>query len=540
MNRSRPVLVLAGLNITIDGARILEDVGITLHSGRIHVVLGASGSGKSTLLRTLMGLHRPGVIVQSSAFRLSVRDGLEIVRDWDLGDADERVWAGIRGSRIGMVFQDSADTLTPLRRVGSLLAEASRGIPQPCRTATGNRLHEAGIDEHAGVERNYCFELSGGMAQRVGFALAVAGEPAVLLADEPSTALDGVARRALADALRRRAEGGASVLLVTHDRALASALADDVTVLHAGRCQQTGPAEEVLAALPQRGGGRTSDAGVHVADSANRAIVPSGGVTRSSAVRIRGLHHGYSAAGRDVLRGVDLDLGEGESLGLLGRSGSGKSTLIKCLVGLERPRAGTIEVAGLAAWNHPWKRLRREIQLIPQDPRAALNPWRTALQQIMDPLDFHRIGTRRGRLDRATELLDLVGLTRLGDRRPDQLSTGQCQRVSIARAMAVAPSVLVADEPVTALDGAARTVMLGLLRTLCRSSGAAMLVVSHDIEALEELCPRIAVLHDGAIVEELVAGRLEQAVSDPARSIIDAYFSLASRRFPNDERKGTQ
>lgn len=534
MNQPNTVLEVSGLTVAIDGKPILEDVGLTLSAGRIHVVLGASGSGKSTLLRALMGISGPGANVCARTFRLFATDPEGTVQSLNLEAATEEDWRAIRARRIGMIFQDPQESLTPLRRTGSLLREVLRNSAGPTavprrRTDASELLQAAGLGHHEGVEENYCFELSGGMAQRLGLALAAAGEPVLLLADEPSTALDGVARRVLAEALRAQAAGGAAILLVTHDRGLAYGLADDITVLANGRCVESGPAAEILSA-PSHTETRKLLAQFPSLPPVAEPGLPGKGTVRLPALKLRGLWHRYSSGGADVLRGLDLDLAAGESMGLLGRSGSGKSTVIKCLVGLERPSAGLIEIEGMSTAEASWKSLRRHIQLVPQDPRAALNPWRSVLEQIMDPLDFHGIGSRGQRRTRAAELLEEVGLAGYGQRRPGQLSTGQCQRVGIARALAIAPSVLVADEPVTALDAHLRAEMLELLRRLSGESGTALLVVSHELQVLEELCPRISVLDGGRIVELLRAGRLDEATNGAAREIIDAHADLGEGR----------
>lgn len=536
MNSPNAVLTVAGLTVTIDGQRILEDVELSLLPGRIHVVVGASGAGKSTLLRTLIGLSKPRTTVTARTFRLSATDPDGGVRLWDLAGASEQDWTTVRASQIGLIFQDPGESLTPLRRAGSLLRETLRNTrrQKPSRarpSVTAELLDAAGLSQHHGVEHQHCFELSGGMAQKLALALAVAGDPVLLLADEPSTALDGVARRTLVEALRARADAGAAVVLVTHDRSLACALADDFTVLQNGRCVESGPASEVLSD-PRHSETRKLLAQPTAPEPLRNQVFRDNEVpgqplsVRPLALRLRGVRHRYTSGGQEVLRGLDLDLADGEFLGLLGRSGSGKSTLIKCLVGLERPSAGRIEIAGPGTGDTSWKALRRSIQLVPQDPRAALNPWRSALEQIMDPLDFHGIGNRKERRVRANELLGRVGLNGYGHSRPGQLSTGQCQRVSIARALAIQPSVVVADEPLTALDAPLRAEMIELLRSLAQASGTALLVVSHELQVLEELCPRIAVLDDGTIVEELQAGLLNEAVTGAAREIVDAHAAL--------------
>jgi peptide/nickel transport system ATP-binding protein len=238
---------------------------------------------------------------------------------------------------------------------------------------------------------------------------------------------------------------------------------------------------------------------------------------------VRGLRKRYRGAGA-VLDRVDLDVAEAEVVGIAGRSGAGKTTLVRCLVGLERPDGGDLRVGGRSPGEAGWKALRRDMQIVPQDPRASLNPWRGARDLVADPLHAHRIGSRAQRRDRADELLHRVGLAGLEHRRPAELSTGQCQRVAIARALAVRPRLLVADEPVTALDAPLRRDILALLRDLVRENDMAALVISHDLYVLERLCHRIAILDSGRIVEDLPTPALRGHGSHPlTRALLDCH-----------------
>ena len=501
------LLSVRGLSVEYAGRVVLDDVALDVEAGEAVVVLGGSGSGKSTLLRALLGLvPAPG--------RVRVA---ELTLRTDAGRLDltaPGVRRHARGREIGMVFQDPALALTPLRRVGSLLTEVSG---DPARVDP--LLRASGFADPAPVAARRAFELSGGMAQRVGFGLAVAGGPRMVLADEPTTALDGPAREELVARLREQAAAGTAVVLVTHDVTVAAALADRVLVLHRGRIVEQGSPARVLGD-PEH--------------EATRALVrdvpwalpprlrPSPRPTGAPALRVRGLTKAY--AGTPVLDGLDLDVGEGEVVGVAGRSGGGKTTLLRCLLGLERPDAGELRLAGIDPAVRGWHAVRRAVQLVPQDPRASLNPWRTAVQLVADPLDFHRIGTRATRRARARELLAAVGLDGLADRRPNALSTGQCQRVAIARALAVRPRVLVADEPASALDVTLQAELIHVLTQVVAEHGMTALVVSHDLHVLERLCDRIAVLDGGRLVEDLPVARLRTDAAHPrTRSLLAAY-----------------
>ena len=489
------VLRVRGLDVARGGVRVLRGVNLTVRAGRVHVVLGASGSGKTTLLRACIGLVPAPARVRATQLLLHA-GGRE--HDLTRGDA----WATVRGACIGLVGQDPALDLTPLRRVGSLVAEAVG----PLRTPVPDVLERCGLPAR-GLERRMCFQLSGGMAQRFALGLAGARDPALLLADEPSTALDAIARATLARHLREVADTGSAVVLVTHDVALARTLADDVTVLDGGRVVEQGEGERVLT----RPGTATTRELVSV--SAPRPRVRESGRDWDAVVRIDGLVAGWDR--RPVLDGVSLRVGSGEVLGVAGRSGAGKSTLVACLTGLLSPSAGRLMLAGLDAGAAPWRELRRLVQLVPQDPRGSLNPWRTIAEQVRDSLDVHRVGQWAERRARVEELLERVGLAGLGGRRPGSLSTGQCQRVAIARALAIRPRLLIADEPVTALDAALRADVLELFDDAVRSEGTAALVISHDLHVLEYLSDRIAVLDAGRIVEELLAGELRSLAEHP-------------------------
>jgi peptide/nickel transport system ATP-binding protein len=300
---------------------------------------------------------------------------------------------------------------------------------------------------------------------------------------------------------------------------VAAALADRVVVLHRGRIVEQGSPARVLGD-PAHEASRTLVRDVPWALPPRLRPAPQ--PTGAPAVRVRGLTKAYGAAA--VLDGLDLDVGEGEVVGVAGRSGGGKTTLLRCLLGLERPDAGELRLAGIDPAVEGWRAVRRAVQLVPQDPRASLNPWRTAAQLVADPLDFHRIGTRAARRARARELLAAIGLDGLADRRPNALSTGQCQRVAIARALAVRPRVLVADEPASALDVTLQAELIRVLSQVVAEHGMTALVVSHDLHVLERLCDRIAVLDGGRLVEDLpVAGLRSDAAHPRTRALLAAY-----------------
>lgn len=491
----RRAVVIEDLSVTYGAAAVLRGISLTAMAGEVVVILGASGSGKSTLLRTMLGLvPAPGRV---QAARLEVAGPAGAV---DLRGRSGSGWRAVRGDVVGAVFQDATLALSPLRRVGSLLVEASgRALD---RDEQAERLRACGFADPGPVLDQHCWTLSGGMAQRVGMALATARRPPVVVADEPTTALDGLARAEIIARLRALAGAGAAVLVATHDVSVALAIADSVGVLDAGSLVEWGDARQVLTAPAH-------PASVRLVANSPWSLPVAGPrpVDRSArpAMAVQGMVKGF---GRPVLRGVDLAVAPGEIVGVAGVSGAGKSTLVRCLVGLERPEAGRISAAGIDPEVQGWAAYRRGVQLVPQDPRAALNPWRVTAQAVADPLRYHRIGDRSARARRASALLGAVGLEDLGGRVPGELSTGQCQRVAIARALAVEPAVVVADEPVSALDTHTQAEVMALLRRIVTESGTAALVVSHDLHVLERLCDRVAVLDDGVIASDQLVGDL--------------------------------
>lgn len=543
-----PVLTVRGLRVRVGPTTLLHEVDVDAAGGEVLAVLGPSGSGKTTLLRALTGLMPAPGVVTAATHRLG--SGAAAL---DLAGGDLAAWRTARGRHIGVVHQDAALALTPLRRVGSLLEEvqalrgagasAERDRGGPANAAGGRRaeattaLRWAGFAEPEQVLGRRCCELSGGMAQRVGIALAAIGAPQLLLADEPTTAVDGLGRAAIVERLREYARAGGAVVLVTHDVHLAAAVADRVVVLDAGRVVDRGSAAEVLprhapaaigagdpGAVTWAAHGSTAQAGSAAPVAVKRAeTVERARPDDEPALQLQGVRKRFPGAG-DVLAGVDLTVPRGELVGVVGRSGAGKSTLVRVVVGLERADAGQVTVAGLVAGGVGWRRVRRAVQLVPQDPRASLNPWQRAWRVVAEPLAAHRIGVRADRRRRAEELLEQVGLAGLGMRRPGELSTGQCQRVSIARALAVRPDLVVADEPVASLDRHLRADVLALLRRVAAERRTAVVIVSHDLDALEAVCDRIVVLDAGHIVEDLPGQRLRADGTHPlTRALVQCY-----------------
>lgn len=511
-DRSRPIAEVRDLQAAYrhNGrlVNVLDRISFELKRGEIVALLGESGSGKSTIARAMMGLLPPSASGIGGSLRIgdAVCDRL----------SDSRFpWERIRGRELGMLFQDARQALHPLMKIREQFAEtllfhrkaSAREVPS-IAVRMLSMLH---FDDPERVLDCYPFELSGGMCQRVCLALALCLEPKALVADEPTSALDTVSQREVLELLRRlQRELGLAVLLITHDIGVASAVSDRIIVLHRGSIVEEGDTKSVLR-LPRSEPTRRLLASRSQIGGASPPALSS---SLEALLEVRRLEKRF-AAGNSVLREVSLTMRKGETLGILGESGSGKSTLARCIAGLETPSGGRILYKGKdigAARGREGRQIRRAIQFIFQDARASLNPSRTALQLVQEPLRYMRIGSKKERLETAHAYLQAVGLD--GDalhRRPPQLSTGQCQRIAIARALAPGPDVLLCDEAVSALDMSIQAQILALLQRLQEQFGFSMMMISHDIRVLRSCCQRIAVMERGTVTEVRPSASLQES-----------------------------
>lgn len=480
----------------------IEGVSLSIERGETLCVVGESGSGKSMTALAAMGLLPSNVRPVSGSIRLS---GRELV---GLSDRDMRT---VRGRDVGMIFQEPMTSLNPVMRIGDQIAEVFEAhdvydAPRR-RERTLELIAEVGLpDPHAVVAR-YPHQLSGGQRQRVMIAMALALEPKLIVADEPTTALDVTTQAQilkLLDNLRTR--HGTAVLFITHDFGVVAQVADRVAVLQHGRLVETGRTANILSA-PAHDYTRTLLAAVpSLEPPPPRDIAPG-----PPAIAVEGLRKTYRS--RHLLSGapavtaadaVSFQIRRGETLALVGESGSGKSTVGRCVMRLTEPDAGSIRIGdtpveGLS--RSRFRPVRRRIQMVFQDPFASLDPRRTVGRTIADgPIAQ---GTpKRQALSDALELLELVGLRReVADRYPHEFSGGQRQRIGIARALASKPEILVADEPVSALDVSVQAKILALLQELQEKLGLAILFVTHDLRVAAQVSDRIAVMHQGRIVE---------------------------------------
>ena len=525
------VLSVQGLTVSVRtpaGDRpLVENLSFTLRRGETLAIAGESGSGKSITSLAIMGLLPPPAVRITAG---SVRLG-----DTDLTKLPEAQMRSLRGARIAMIFQEPMTSLNPVLTVGAQLTEAIRAHTDASRAEARKQalaaLHAVRLSQPEQRLKQYPHELSGGMRQRVMIAMALALRPEVLIADEPTTALDVTVQREVLDLLRDlQREFGTAIILITHDMGVVAEMADRVIVMKAGKAVEEASTRQIfaspqmpytqdlLAAVPRMGKGKP------------RPETPTETVARLSDVVVRfplkGGILGRTIAQVHAVEHVSFDIRRGETFALVGESGCGKSTIAKAIVGIA-PHQGRIEIAGQSFADLDaagQKALRRRVQIVFQDPMAALDPRMTVGTLIAEPLLIHGIGTLAEQRARASELMQRVGLTTDQlDRYPHEFSGGQRQRICIARALALQPDLIIADESVSALDVSVQARVLDLLQALQREFGIAFLFISHDMAVVENISDRVAVMYLGQIVE---TGTRAQVFGNPqhpyTRRLIDA------------------
>jgi peptide/nickel transport system ATP-binding protein len=486
-----------------DRPHALEDVSLSLSTNEILCIVGESGSGKSMAASAILGLLPEGVRATAGMILLEGRNLLT------LSDAELQ---GIRGARIGMIFQEPMTALNPLRTVGDQISEmfhthTDLGSAEIARRVTG-LLQDVHIPDPDAAGRAYPHELSGGQRQRAMIAMALALEPHVLIADEPTTALDVTTQAQILKLIRElQQRKGTAVLFITHDFGVVAEIADRVAVMQHGRLVEEGPAEEVL--------NRPKHPYTRALIAAVPPLVPPvpQNVAADPILRIEHVSKTYRKGGllsrnrrvTHAVRDANLVLPRGGTLGIVGESGSGKSTLARCIVRLLNPDSGAIRLGDTDLTSLSRKAMREEsrrIQMVFQDPFASLNPRRRAGELVAQGPIVHG-ETRAKALVRAKELFALVGLDPdATERYPHEFSGGQRQRIGLARALALEPEVLVADEPVSALDVSVQAQVLRLLADLRSRFGLSMVFITHDLRVAAQICDRIAVMKDGVVVEE--------------------------------------
>ncbi|WP_181806776.1 dipeptide ABC transporter ATP-binding protein [Streptomyces shenzhenensis] len=514
------------LTVEFGDLRAVDGLSFTLERGAALALVGESGSGKSTVASALLGLHHG----------TGARVGGSIeVAGTDVQAASDGELRRLRGARAAMVFQDPLSSLDPYYAIGDQIAEVyrvhARGSRRAARARAVEVLDRVGIPDARRRSRSRPHEFSGGMRQRALIAMALACEPELLIADEPTTALDVTVQAQILDLLHTlREETGMGLLLVTHDVGVAAESVDRVLVMRHGRAVEQGPVTAVLGA-PAEPYTRELLSAVPRVDAVRapaQASEASGG-SGEVVLEASGLRREFGR-GKRVLVAVDdvsLTVRRGETLGVVGESGSGKTTLGRMLVGLLEPTAGEVRHDG-----HARVGVDPAVQMVFQDPVSSLNPRRSIGESIADPLRARAMGLRgsdEGRIRaRVTELLERVGLEGAHyERYPHEFSGGQRQRVGIARALAADPRVIVCDEPVSALDVTTQAQVVALLGELQRELGLALVFVAHDLAVVRQVSDRVAVMRRGRIVETGTADEVYDNPQDPyTRQLLAAVPAL--------------
>ena len=546
---TQPLLELRDLRTefrTAGGPRtVVDGVSLAVPAGQTLVLLGESGSGKSLTALSILRLLPPGARQSGGEVWL---DGV------NLSALPEAAMRGVRGRRIGMIFQEPMTSLNPVMRIGAQIAEVIRrhlgGRERAIRARGVELLAATGMADPARRYDDYPHQLSGGMKQRAMIAIALACDPELLIADEPTTALDVTTQAQILDLLQslQRARG-MGLLLVTHDLGVAARMADHVAVMQAGRVVEQAPRERfftapqhpysraLFAALPdfsRRGQALTGNAAGHDAgapaasDNAIETVLDVRDVQVHFPIR-RGLLQRAIGAVRAV-DGVSLTLHRGRTLAVVGESGCGKTTLARAILRLLEPTGGSVHFEGTDLASLPARRLRplrRHFQIVFQDPYGSLNPRLRVADIVREGLDALGIGVRGARDERVAQLLQRVGLPAdAGERYPHEFSGGQRQRISIARALAVGPRLLVLDEPTSALDLSIQAAVLDLLRELQAEMGLAYVLITHNLGVVEYLADDVAVMYLGRIVEH---GPAEQVLKHPRHPYTKALLAAVPR-----------
>ncbi len=512
-----PLLHIDGLSVSLpagaDRPLALDDVSLTLAEREILCVVGESGSGKSMAANAVMGLLPEDVRPTKGRILLEGRDLLALSYD---------ELRKVRGARVAMIFQEPMTALNPLRTIGDQIGEMFTEHTDLSKAAIRDRvlalLDEVRIPDPAGAIAVYPHELSGGQRQRAMIAMALALEPKVLIADEPTTALDVTTQAQILKLIRElQPKKGTAVLFITHDFGVVAEIADRIAVMQSGRVVETGAAGDVLHAP-----------GHDYTKSLMAAVPPLTAppprkLSSETALAIEHVVKTYRSGGflgrrrreTRALDDVSMKLPKGATLGVVGESGSGKSTLARAIVRLIDPDGGAIRLGDLDLAKLPRAKVREassRVQMVFQDPFASLNPRRTAGDLVAQGPIAHGVPKAEA-MARAAELFALVGLDASAiNRYPHEFSGGQRQRIGLARALAMHPEVLVADEPVSALDVSVQAQVLRLLTDLRARLDLSMVFITHDLRVAAQVCDLVAIMKDGRVVE---AGLTAEVFANP-------------------------
>jgi peptide/nickel transport system ATP-binding protein len=528
----------------------VRNVSFDLKAGNTLALVGESGSGKSVTARALLRIIDAPARVTGGTITLNGAAGPQRIDR--MSETGKEIRA-IRGGRIGLIFQEPMSSLSPVRTIGAQIVESlrlhRRMTKEEAKAETVSLLRQVEISNPEQMSDRYTFEFSGGMRQRAMIAMALACDPDVLIADEPTTALDVTTQAEIMDLIKRlQVSRGMTMLMITHDLGLVAEIADEVAVMRFGRILEQGPVDDLFHAPRTAYARRLLDSTLRLEAGHQR---PTPATSDAPLLSVRGLTKSFGAkswTGRTTwaitaVDNVDLDLWPGENLGIVGESGSGKTTLGKMLLRIVEPSSGTVEwrpAEGDAPRNvtamdtAELRSYRQAVRLIFQDPFASLNPRMTVRQVVGDPLFVS--GTARGAAleQKVGDLLELVGLDRGAmERYPHAFSGGQRQRIGVARALALDPQIIIADEATSALDVSIRAQILDLLLDLKKRLALSFIFIAHDISVVRYFCDRVAVMHKGRIVE---TGPAERICSTPSEPYTKALISAVPSPDPRNKR----
>ncbi|MET0871609.1 MAG: ABC transporter ATP-binding protein [Paeniglutamicibacter terrestris] len=548
MSNPTPILEVKKLSVAFGTTEVVSDVSFTLTPGECLALVGESGSGKSVTARSLIGLAGPGSTVHAESLEIGGRD---------VRGLSQRAWRTIRGAQVGFILQDALSSLDPLRLVGKEIDDALRlhstgsGSQRAARVV--QLLESVGLDDPVTRAGQRSGELSGGMRQRALIASAIALDPMLIIADEPTTALDATIAAAVLDLLGTLRNSGSAMLLISHDLAAVASVADSIAVMQDGRIVEYGSRDQILydpqhpytrallAAVPAGKPRFTKLSPAVPANSSPVLRAPEAppdlaSVEHSPVLVARGLSKSFAVAGADsfpAVSHVDFELHPGQTLGVVGESGSGKTTTARMALGLLAPDSGTVTL-----FDEPWssipeaqRRARRSsLGAIYQDPLASFDPRLSTGALLADALSQGSTRNPRNYRDKIAELLDMVGLDPvLASRNPTTLSGGQRQRLAIARALAPNPRVLICDEPVSALDVSVQAQVLDLLDELQQRLGLSYLLISHDLSVIRHMSDQVVVMRAGAVME---SGATELVFSNPQHEYTRSLLAAAPTMVP--------
>lgn len=524
-NRASPLLEITGLDVSVEGSRLVRGVSFEVAAGERVALVGESGSGKTVTALSILRLFDAGGASTQGDIRFEGEDVLAM--------SQPRL-RGLRGNRVGMIFQEPMTALNPLKTIGAQIAEVlvrHRGLRgEALRQRVNELLDQVRLPEPERVMRAMPHQLSGGQRQRAMIAMAIACNPSLVIADEPTTALDAGLRKTIMDLLVELQQRlGMSLLLITHDLPVVRRYADRVMVMRDGAIVEAGPTDAIFA--------RPKDNYTQTLLEARQVAPMIGPIRADAAERLRCEGLGVTVGKRrwfgpdtrsEILKGIDLSLHAGQTLGVVGESGSGKTTLALSLLRLMDGADGAVWLAGRRVdgmRERAFRPFRRDLQVVFQDPYGALSPRMNIAQIVGEGLDVHEAGlTRAERHRRIERVLDEVGLDpAVMSRYPHEFSGGQRQRIAIARALILKPKVLILDEPTSALDAAVQLQVLRLVRDLQAEHELTYLLITHDLAVVRALAHRVVVMLDGAVIE---SGPTEQLLDAPehdyTRQLIDS------------------